>query len=616
MDRYLKFVFVFFLFAVFVLEGLGINNGRQVVYNLILLMPFFLFIPHFLFKEKHEIVFPKKLSFLFLTFFVLSAVSAVFGVNLQNSFENLVLYLSLFLVFIFAFNNKEILKSLIVPSVFILGLTFSVFSMFANFFIKEKSLFFIPIDFSGQGYQFIYSAFGSHNHLGDFLLLPLTIIIFMLFSLKNKHRYFLLFLVFLPYFIFSYSRSAYLDLALIILLIFYFFIKSRQLIKKWLLLIVFCSLFIVFLAVFLFAVPTDTKKPTLLNSFNITLQQKYNLSGGKLFLAYRNKYATEGLYSISKNPLFGIGPGNFIYASTKYTGIPGNTTVTSHNLFFDVFVENGIFAGMAFLMLFLQILYSIRYQFFNHKSSVPGLAKRSGTGINHQSTIQQFNNPTIIFIFLFLAMLLNFQTDYIYLIRSFFLLFFVLIGLIYEEKQTINLKPLILFLSLVLFLIFNLTTLSNLAISKNNYSLAFYSYPLNKEAYVPLINNQLSINNKQPAFRYLGYFVRLFNGDQDVLTYAGDVYYSYVGEKEALPFYEKAFNAYKFADPALVKKIYQIKLTLEGQKSAKEFADKYFSGLSAVKDSTGSYWQSFYQYRLNAFKFCKEVYKNNCPYGI
>jgi len=435
MRGYLKAVFLIFLFAAFVLEGLGINRGREVAYMLILAMPFFLFIPYFIFKEKRDIVLPQRLTFLFLIFIILSAVSSVFGVNLQNSFENLVLYVSLFLVFIFVFNNKDILKSFMVPSVLILGFTFSIFSMFASLFIKENSLFSIPIDFSSQGYQFIYSAFGSHNHLGDFLLLPLTIIAFKFFSLKSKFRFFLLFLVFIPYFIFSYSRSAYLDLMLILIMLsVYMFKEYRKKITPQF--VAFSVFMLVVLAVFLFVVPTDTKKPTVLNSFNATLRQKYNLDGGKLFLAYRNIYAAEGLFSISKSPLFGIGPGNFIYASTKYTNVPGNTSVTSHNLFFDIFVENGILAGLTFLALALTILSSIKIQL--------GMVKSN-----------KLNNNNVLFIFLFLAMLLNFQTDYTYLIHSFLLLFFVLLGLFYNEQSTKSLKTLTLFSSLLLLFIFN-----------------------------------------------------------------------------------------------------------------------------------------------------------------
>ena len=224
-------------------------------------------------------------------------------------------------------------------------------------------------------------------------------------------------------------------------------------------------------------------------------------------------------------------------------------------------------------------------------------------------------------------MLFNFQTDYTFLIRSFFLLFFVVVGLIYSEKRIIEIKFLVPVFSLVLFLIFNLIILSNLTLSKNNYLLAFYSYPLNKDVYVPLINSQLAIGNKQPArntthnvaggsaFKYLNYYVSLFKGDPDVLNYAGNVYYDYAGQKEALAFYEKAFSANNFEDPALIKNIYLLKLNLEGKDNARKFADAYFSKLSGV-DKNSSYYQIYYGYRLAALKVCREIYNKSCPYSL
>jgi tetratricopeptide (TPR) repeat protein len=326
------------------------------------------------------------------------------------------------------------------------------------------------------------------------------------------------------------------------------------------------------------------------------LQQKYDLSAGKTFFAYRNFYATEGLFSLASKPLFGVGPGNFGYASDQYTKDPTLHSDTGHNLFVDVFVENGMLAGIVFLTLFLLILSNIKVKL-------------------QKADIKYLNTNNVLYVFLFLAMLLNFQTDYTYLIHSFFLLFFVLLGLTYDEEDTMEIKFLVSALSLALLLIFNLAILSNIALSKGNYRLGFYAYPLNQDVYVPLVESQLAGNQQSAAFSYLNYYVKLFKGDEDVLTFAGNVYYAASEGDKALPFYERAFDAYNFADPGLIARIYNLKLDIQGQTKAKEFADKYFSILSGINNNS-SYYQTYYYYRLAAFKVCQGIYSGNCPYAL
>lgn len=642
MERYLKFVFVFFLLSAFLFEGLGINNGREVAYNLILLMPFFFFFPRIIFKSGKKIFFPLKFSALFSLFIVFCLLSSLQSVNLQNSFQNLFLYIALFLVFIFVFNYKDLVRGLIIPLIFSLSFIFSVFSLFSVFFIQENSIFSVPITLSRETYQFIYSNW-SHNNLGDFLLLTLTIIIYRLVRQRFKFENLLLFLFFIPFFIFAYSRSAYLDLALVILLIFYLLFRQGKLKLKSSLFFALCSLyFVLALAILVFAVPTNTNKPAVLNTLNATLQQKFDLNAGKQFFAYRNYYITEGLFSLANNPLFGLGPGNFGYASGKYMISPIYYSDTGHNLFFDIFVGNGLLAGAFFLLLFLQVFHSIKSTLFNDQKSI-----NSSIIINHKSpariasasvaggsAMQQSNNLTIILIFIFTAMFLNFMTNYTFNIYSYFLLFFVIMGLIYEESATVKQfndparlasrareniagRLTIGIFSIFLFLIFNLTIISNISMAKKNYTLAFYFYPLNENVYVPLINSELVLGHKSLALSHLGLYTSLFKGDSDVLTYAGNVYYQYKGEKQALPYYEKAFEANNFfIDPALVKRVYQIKLSLEGQKRAKVFADTYFSKLSKAAISNSLYDQMYYRYRLSALSVCKGIYSGNCPYAL
>lgn len=588
MDRYLKSIFLFFLLTIFFFEGFGINNGRQVAYYLILLMPFFLFIPQLISSSAKKIIFPLKFTALWSLFIVFSLISSFFSVNLQNSFQNIFLYIAVFLIFIFVYNFKELVKESVLYIIFILSFLFSIFSLFIAYFITQNSLFSIPLDLNGQGYQFIYSV-GGHNHLGDFLLLPLTILLFWLLTKRFKLENLLFLLFFIPYFIFSYSRSAYLDLSLIIVIISaYLMIKVKKMKKPF---YIFGFALIVFLGVLIFTIPSDNKKPSVFNSLNNIFQRKYELASEKTFLAGRNAYLSEALFSFASKPLFGIGPGNFEYASQKYMNNPLEYAPSSHNLFFDVLVENGLLAEIIFLLLFFQIFHSIKH------------------------SLMKENYRDGMYIFIFVAMLLNFQTDYTFQIHSFFLLFFVLAGLIYVEKSSFSSKYLPLLISSVLFLIFNFTLISNLFYSRGDYILAFYSYPINKDVYPTLVSRELSKGNKQLTMKYLNDYAALFNGDSNVLIYIANTYYSISKGKEALIYYEKAFDANNFQDPGLIKNIYLLKLNMEGKDRAIKFADAYFSRLSHVNSNT-PYYKIYYGYRLAAFKSCREIYAKSCPYSL
>ncbi len=606
MEKYLKFVFFFFLVAAFLFEGLGIKNGRVLSYGLILLLPVFLFIPEIFSKSHEKILFPLKFSILYFLFILFSLFSSIFSVNLQNSFEQLFLYIALFLVFIFVYNYKHLISETLLKIIFVLALIFSLFSIFISFFALKNSFLTIPLDVTTNYYQFVYSAW-AHNHLSDFLLLPLIILIFRFLSQKFKPENLLFFLFFIPYFIFAYSRSAYLDLALVIsLILVYYLFKKGQGWGKHILLILGSSLAVLGLIVLVFSASAGGQQ-NVFGSLNFALREKFDL-GQKQFFAGRNVYLSQGLFSFVNNPILGLGPGNFEYASQKYSNSPTEITSTGHNIFLDILVENGFLAEIFFILLFFQIFSSIKRAVFNN------LNKNESSQSWQKSIIS--NQQSLIYPLLFIAMLLNFQTDFTYQIYSFFLLFFAILGLVYEEKSKLNPGILPLIISIVLLFFISLKIISSVEVSKQDYTLAFYAYPLNREVYQPLISRELYMGNKEKAFYYLSFYTKVFKGDYDSLIWVGDIYDNYEGPKYALPYYEKAFLVNKFIDPLYVKKIYDIKSKFEGRENAKELITPYFKNLSNVNDPTGQYQQTYYQYRLSALKVCREIYNGNCPYSL
>ena len=120
----------------------------------------------------------------------------------------------------------------------------------------------------------------------------------------------------------------------------------------------------------------------------------------KSLLGGRPQILTQGLSYILERPLLGAGPGNFIYASQKLRN--GSYTETAHNIFVDILVENGIPAGVVFLLIIIEF-------FRRSDKKLP--------------------------FFLALGLLVNFQTDYTYRIYSLFLLFFIILGLFKIQRK-------------------------------------------------------------------------------------------------------------------------------------------------------------------------------------
>lgn len=396
-----RIIFLPFLITLALLEGLGIPNGREVTFYLILVMPFFLLFLDLI--ERRPILVPIKLSFLFGLFFILAIISTYLSLDHLRSIPYLTFYLTLFLTFIWVFNHQAEVKRGVLWLIFSLSTVFSLYPLW-------------PIFIPEHGYQFVFSKFGSHNHLGDFLVLPLVYGVYKF--MESGKKIYLLTLIFMPLFLTSFSRSAYLTLLVSLVAIVVYFIKSKRLrISSWPFLIV--STLAILATFFLFSTVWEAKQVPVLKSTNQFLKDYADLEE-KFFLGNRLAFGRETILSFGDSPLFGIGPNNFVYVSQKYTQT-GRWAYSSHNIFLDILVENGILALMVFVVIIGLVL------------------------------VKAFVNPTV-YSFLALSMLINFQTDYTHTIYSFFLLFFILMGLIYkEEKQVKSNWPFVLSFLVLIF---------------------------------------------------------------------------------------------------------------------------------------------------------------------
>ena len=101
---------VFFLVLIFLLEGLGIQNGHEISYYLLIISPFFLLI----FDKNLKIKIPKIFFILGLIFIVAIAISTFKSINIASSVGRLFLYPSLLFLSILAINNKTNWEGLLI----------------------------------------------------------------------------------------------------------------------------------------------------------------------------------------------------------------------------------------------------------------------------------------------------------------------------------------------------------------------------------------------------------------------------------------------------------------------------------------------------------------------
>lgn len=530
--------FCIFLALILIFEGLGLPNGREISFYFILIMPFFLFLLDF--THKRPIIFPKKISLLFFLFLAFSFVSTILSVDIQRSFEYFLFCSSLFLIFVYIYNHQSELNKPLIFLLFVFSVIYFAYSIIIKFLYNQSWVFgLIP----KSGYQFVYPFFQGHNHLADFLVVGL-ILLFYSFVKTRQKWYLFFFLFFLPPFLLSYSRSAYISLSLTSALLTFFFIKTK---KMKILSVSSLLLAIIFLisSFFLFIGVEQARKNPILRPYHKILIKKFELEKKEL-VANRDQYLLQALSSFAEKPFFGIGPNNFTYASKKYSNIPFSWVESSHNLFLDILVESGFF---AFCFFFLTILLIVAASF------------KKADGL----------------FFVFLAMLINFQTDYTHRIYSFSLLFFIIAGAIWREKQrrrdNRQRLPASLILSSSIFIMTNLIIWSNLAFRSQKPRLGFFLYPFNREVCFSLTEEKI-----------LNFCGRFYSGDFKVLENIAKIYGQHNQENSALAYYKKAYQVNQFTGFNLVKKIYTLKNKLEGESEARKFISETFCKYTNLED--------------------------------
>jgi O-antigen ligase len=535
----------FYLFLLsFFLEGVAILN-RELVFFLYSLIPAF----YYLEKEfkKETIFLPKKIFISYFLFILFSFFSFYFSSDRINTINHLFFYIASFFVLIIGFNEKEkILKNLKKILIFFGG-------VFCCLSLLPKEIF------TPTAYQLIFPLYSNHNHLGDFVGIPLIWLFYDWINRKDKIDL-LVFFLFLPFFIFSFSRSAYLDFLIIASFIF---LKNKNLNHQKRKIVL--SLLI---GIFLFFILTQREiyqiKP--LDQLPLLFKKIINFEP-RSFFSGRPEYFSQGIKGFLERPFFGWGLGNYIYPSQKYVSQNLSQVSSALNLPLTLLAEVGIFGFFLFLFFVILIIKEINYQ-----------------------------EKPIYFLFFYLS--LNFLTDYTYSIYGLFLFWFLILGLSIKEKKAnlTNLYSIFSLLTLIfLFLKINGLIFTQLGLPK----LGFYFFPFNHQAYQELISQKTNEGEIIVAKKIAESYYKNSSFSFSALTFLTNFYENLGEKKQALFFAQKLTDNNRFPPFDALKKTYELKKEVEGKKKADYYFSKFFYDLKTVFWMNKSFEDEIYKFCFN-----------------
>lgn len=321
---------------------------------------------------------------------ILLFLSSFFGsINIVNSSYNLMLqsiYGGVFFLSYLTYLKKGYISKFLMLSFCLAVLLFIGQSIAPSFFT------FLTDD----SFQFILRVNGEHNHLGD-----LAGIAFLGALLHPEPVFFII-----PFLIFdilivsvSFSKSAFLGI---------FCMMSILAIRKrgWFL---FSFFLVSIFSFFIVAVYTsEFSSISFISSSQRTMKHALHLNP-KSILSVRDSYYPQVIRAWKSAPLeqllFGYGPGNYIYSSVRTGATTALTPAETHNIFLSIFIESGFLSAFWFFIFCILII---------------------GIGIKNKDPL----------LYLFVYLLLNFQTDYTYKIPFFMIIFFIVAGQIaYKAKN-------------------------------------------------------------------------------------------------------------------------------------------------------------------------------------
>lgn len=543
------------VFLFFLLEGSGIPFVRQYIPYIYFILPGFLFAYSVLVKKHLEI--PIRATVWYFAFLAATALSSLlFSVDKGESLTYLLFYLSSYLIFLFFYNQKSFAKTLIVFTAVVGGLIFIGISLLG----KNYS-------FVQHGYQFVVSYFSSHNHLGDLLGIVLLIAGYGFIKTRAK-KYIILFLAAFPFFLISFSRTAYVAFFAVLGIYALFFSGGK--LARWARVVLTLSIIIVWLF-FLVSVKEAQKSPVF-GSAHSYLVKNLGLQP-KDFFGGRDEYASQILQSFYQRPLFGFGPGNFGLASRQFQSSPWSWTETAHNMFLEILVENGPLATIPFMcFLYLMIRSALR-------------------------------KPSL-FSAMLIYLVISFQADYTYRIYSYFVFFVMIAACFYEKDREYSFPSFFGALALIPAVSIVLILGSSIYLQTGNYWKALVMNPFNKAIHPKLIREEQGKGNYKTVIKLTDVYQFIAPYDETQLNFTAALYEAYHKQGKALSVYRTLYEINPFGSFRTAANIYRLTKEVESERNARQFMTEALKNYGKYK-----YIEA---YKKEIVPFCKEHKEIEC----
>ncbi len=522
MPKYNLVVFWLYLILTLITGSLALPVLNA--FNLKLLLGLPLLLALLAINNQQPLLINKRLVQWLLIFSTTVLISSLFSQHFLNTRTELIKLLAGISLLLFGALYRQYLQKSLSTVLIGLGVFYSlIYLLLTNF--PQLFAWLMP----KTGYNLVFPSYALHNHLGDFLALPIICLIYQTSAAKRAWLNYGWLAIFGLLVFYSYSRSSYTALSISVL---FFLYRFRQKIKPS---VIFVGLVLIASAV-LFLLIT-TKETGFQQPWLNAVENKQLFNG-------RDQYWQVSVSTLKDHPWFGIGLGNFVYAMGRYSNIAFNWTESSLNLFLTIISETGVLAFITFMALLIWIIKNNRF----------GLP-----------------------FFLFLALLVNFQTDYTYKITTMWLLFWLIMGLSVNNKNDlVKIKPDQTMLpGLLTILVLLQLTLSGIFFDLKKPFLAVLIDPLNKPAQEQLIVKQLFGNQIPAANWQLSLYQRLYRADAST-QYAAANFYLAQGKFElALSSFYQAYLWNPHENLDLYRKIYKLEKSLNGPQAGRTFLTDY-----------------------------------------
>lgn len=520
--------------------------------------------------SRRKIILPPLLTIFFLFYILFVFIGTLFSANIQWAFEHRLLYTSFFLIIIFIYNYQKELTRWFPIFLFVASINTILYAVFVRYIAPNKLYFlkaYLP-------YQFVNPLKDiGHDPMGVFILLPLSFLAAAVFYKPTKIKL-VATLILLCGLIISLLRAGYISLLVVLLL---FIHHKRSILKRSR---IYLGIFLITISLIL--TTSSARFIPGIASFQDIVFEKLDLTYKKSSLDTRFELLVQAGKSIATHPFTGIGSFSFYYASLQYSKHLSTILGSSHNIFVDVAVENGIPAIIFFVAILLLLL-------LNSKQIL-----KSGS-ITQKSILA-----------VFIALFVLFQFSHYHKMYWLLTVFFVTGALVYREKRNVTIQSRWIFIvALAIALANSYIIVAKFTLYRGYADRAVSIYPIFAAGYQHAAGNAYSLHDFNKSSKYLERYAFFYPHNPIALEYIGDMYKYIENDQKALEYYQKALH-YSPLDFTYLKNLTEMTEKIKGRAAADEFIQKYLDTNDLIRNNpynedteTLLSWCKQYQYSCN-----------------